>query len=183
MTDFHLGQFVKAVFHSSTATDPKTLTKEILARLSPDDKDAALEQALPQVAQNFLSSNRGSLTSLGGQHAADIHMPGAAEGTSTTPPADSSRSWKQRASREYWRERLEDPFCAGPDGTWLPLGDMDWAAFDRVEKRADMLAAANARTSNGCREWKALLRQYGVTLARELPEAVLRHRLQGGAPA
>jgi hypothetical protein len=184
MSDFDLRTFVRGVFHSSTATDPKALAKETLARLSPEDERAALEQAMPLVAQNFLSSARGSLTSLGGAHVnRGAHLAsGATEGI-PTPTADSARSWKTKASREYWRERLEDPFCAGPDGTWLPLGDCDVPAFARIKERADMLVAANQRTSRGADEWIELLVEHGVTRARDLPEAVLRHRLQGGAAA
>ena len=177
MSDFKLRKFVRTVFNDSTVTDPESLAKEVLAQLPAEDERAALEQAMRMVAQNFLTHARGSLTSLGGQTPHGTYSAAAAGGRT------SSKSWKTRGSREFWRKRLEELYCGGPDQTWLSLGDCDVAALARLAERGDMLAAANAKTAAEAREWAALLERHHVDTVRQLPEDVLRERLQGGAAA
>lgn len=177
-TEFKLRRFVRTVFESGAVTDPESLAKEVLVQLDPADERAALEQALRLVAQNFLTHARGSLTSSGGHQWIDTREGHVAGGRPST------KSWKTRASREFWRKRLEDlVHVNGPDGQWIALGDCDATALLRIAEHRDMLSAANAREAAGAREWAALLEQHGAATVRKLPESVLRARLQGEVAA
>lgn len=176
--EFKLRAFMRTVFNKNTITDPDALAKEVLRALDPQDERAALEQALRSVAQNFLTHARGSLTSLGDKTRSDDHGHPAAGGRTT-----SSKSWKTQGSREFWRARLEELYCAGPDRTWLALGDCDVTALVSIAEHRDMLAAANAKAAQEFHDWAALLVEHGATTVRKLPVSVLRERLAGGAAA
>lgn len=167
--EFSLRKYIRSVWNDSNAGDPHTLAKEVFRRLEaePFFARAALEQALPMVCQNFLSTARGPLTSL----ARESHASAAAQGK--TP---RTGSWKNRGFSEHWMKRLEEPFSYGSKN-WAALGDCTVEIFEQMSEYREHLASANKSQAVGARECAALLREHNVTFFRQLPKHVLRERL------
>lgn len=188
MSEFHLRSFIRSVYNEAEAGDPQTLAKEVFRRLEheTDLARAALEQALPQVCQNFLSKERGPLTSLGGHGAVagNGHNDHAAQGG--TPRAGSWKNGNSSGSQrpdEYWQRRLEEAHSIGRGTDWIKLGDCDILALGKMADYREHLSAANMAQAAGAREWSALLVKHNVRTVRQLPEDVLRERLSRSAAA
>lgn len=189
MNAFHLRSFIRSVYNETEAGDPQTLAKEVFRRLEheTDLTRAALEQALPLVCQNFLSTNRGPLSSLGGHSVPAGNGQDSSVAQGRTPRAGSWRNGNPSGSRspsEHWRKRLEEDHSIGGRGTdWIKLGDCDISALSKMAEYREHLSAANMRGAVGAREWSALLVEHNVRTVRQLPESVLRERLSRSAAA
>jgi hypothetical protein len=175
---------VRAVYNETAEVDPDRLTHAVLAALesAPQaDREAAFEQALRSTCQHVLNNVRRSPHYFPGGHAADDAQLNIAAGD---PKPNSARSWKTRDAAEYWRAKLDTPYPLW-DGknTWVAFGDLTVDALDRASVWHNTLADANRAKATEMHEWAQLLLHYKVATIKELPETVLRERLDRGAAA
>jgi hypothetical protein len=158
---FSVRSFIAGVRESHPTLGPDELTKQVLIDLPATDKEEAFQQCLRQVVSNCI-------TSTSDRFQAPVRQ----------PERDSTRSWKTRVARS-WKIKLEDGFW-GPNG-WIKFGDCTIVdlTFAAELRRRD--AAALEVSAANLEGWSALLVQHGVDHIRDLPESVLRERLEGGS--
>lgn len=171
MKDFSIYSFVTEVRKQHPELAPNELAKEVLTQLPAEHERAALEQALRLLVSGEITRNTANRPFL---------IPSA--GLSSETPRDSARSWKTAASRRRWESYLEEPFHVIPGSKrWIAFGDctaddLTTSALSRRDRAAALLTAAEALD-----EWVELLAQHGVRRVRDLPQEVLRHRLDRSA--
>jgi hypothetical protein len=181
---FSLSEFVRAVYTETAEVDPDRLTHAVLTALEaiPEaDREAAFEQALRSTCQHVLNNVRRSPNYFPGAHSGHDARRTPATGD---PKLNSARSWKTRGAAEYWRAKLDTPYPLW-DGknTWVAFGDLTVDALDRASVWHNTLADANRAKATEMHEWAQLLLHHKVATVRELPESVLRERLDKGAAA
>lgn len=159
MTDFDLRKLVREVCENSEVADPAQLAKEVNQRIKRQERDAALEAALPLFVRVEL-----------GQMRMSTHR--------VRPGPQSSR--KVAGIRETWRRMLRDRINVGPDvSDWKFLADctatdLDYAASIREEN-----ARRNAARAEQYRQLAELLEEHGVATVGELPDETLGTALDG----
>jgi hypothetical protein len=166
---FSLYRFIRTVQRDTGVTHPDKLTAEVITALADaptEHQDAALEQAIRSSVQHTLNSMRHVRVFPGGQASSTL-------GGATAQP-DSSRSWKVQG----WRSKLEKLYPLWTDNDdWVPFGDLTIAALDQSAAYHAKLADANRAKAIEMAEWAVLLREHQVERIRQLPETVLRARL------
>lgn len=178
-TKFSLHKFIRTVQRDTGVTHPDKLTAEVITALADapsEHQDAALEQAIRSSVQHTLNSMRHARIFPGD------HLYSGAQDESVAGKAqpDSSRSWKVQG----WRSKLEKLYPLWTDNDdWVPFGDLTIAALDQSAAYHAKLADANRAKSIEMYEWAALLREHRVERIRQLPETVLRARLDGDVAA
>jgi hypothetical protein len=181
-TRFSLSEFVRGVHYDTAEIDPDKLTKAVITALAGATKDEqaiALEQAIRSFVQHSLNNVRHSPKIFPGGQGSDGAQSGGAAGE---PKANSARSWKTRGASDYWRVQLEIPYWDGAE-TWVAFGDLTSDALDRMTAYHSKLAVANQLKATEMHDWSELLREHKVTTIKDLPEAVLRARLDKGHAA
>lgn len=178
---FSLHRFVRLVQRTKDEIDPDKLTYEVIVALKDapqEDQDAALEQAVRSFVQHVLNNIRRTRDFPGDQVTSGTQR-GAVAGS-----LNSARSWKTRNAAEYWRGELELPYPLY-DGanTWVRFGDLTVEALEHSATYHHTLAVTNQKRAEEAREWARLLREHRVLTIRELPESVLRERLNAAGAA
>lgn len=152
---------------------PEELTKLVLHELPPEREREALEQAVRHVVSSVVSSGPSG------------DQPYLRAVPKPASERDSARSWRTSASRRRWQTYLEDPLDIVPGRAGYRVAFGDCTVDDLVKaaaKRRDV--AAGLTTTAGVLDgWCELLVKHGVRRVRELPEHVLRPRLEQQRPA
>jgi hypothetical protein len=166
---FSLYSFITEVRKEYPTLGPNELTDEVLAALPPEHERAALEQSLRHTVSAAITKTT-------------TNRPFLVPQRDKQPERDSSRSWKTAASRGRWERFLEEPFHIAPGTTrWIAFGDC--TVDDLVQgSQSRRVAAQNLISSaSAIEEWTELLVRHGVRRVRELPQSVLRERLERAA--
>lgn len=173
MKGFSIYSFITEVRKDNWDMTPNELTKLVLKELPAEREGEALQQCLRKVVSDHISSSRD------GRRPYLHPVPNRPE-----PPRDSAKSWKTSASRRRWETYLEDPFHVVPGSPdYIRFGDCRVDdLIQAVQKRHDAAEALRV-TAAVLEEWCQLLVKHGARRIRELPESVLRERLNRGAAA
>lgn len=174
--EFSIHLFITGIRKEFPTLGPDELTKKVLTQLPTEHEREALEQALRTVVVTQISNgpSRGDRPFLVPSRGAHHEQSGR----------DSTRSRKLSAIRGRMEENLEKPFFVLPGGKqWIPFGDVSVDDLIRGIKTDQRRVGALTDSITAKEEWIALMVKHGVRRIRDLPESVLRERLEQGRAA
>lgn len=178
--EFSLLALAREVWDEMGGCEYHVLAKEIARRIQPDDRLAALNEALVEYARHF--NTRQGKAAPPKVSPSPVPTTGGAGG-STKPAAaqrNSARSSKVRAIREAWPQLRR--YISTQDGR-KALGD---CTADNLIFHAGLLeglANANAKQAEKERSLAALLKAKKVARVRDLPDSALAEYFEEGGSA
>lgn len=164
MSDFNLRAVVRDALTGTNEPDPGVIAAQVLSRIDPGDRDAALSQAMRLFVRQVISETRV------GHRPANVASLNARR---------SGHSAKVAAIREGWQRRLRDRVHTG-DSEWKLLGDCNYDDLMAAAGERQQLADRN---SAWAREYRAMAHEVKVAeVARfaDLPVET-QARMLGGA--
>jgi hypothetical protein len=164
---FDLRGLIRRVCEESAAADPHTIAKEVSERIDDRDLREALDQALAQVVQNTIATDRrGTFPSDD-----DAGIPAQRTANQATAPAQGA-SWKRAGIRRINDELRRKRFAYGfNQNEWKFLADFDRANCQAAAAMRRKLAAGNIREAEKFEWLDELLVQHDAATVYELPEA------------
>lgn len=176
---FSIYRFITSVRKDYPTLGPDELTEKVLASLPIEDERAALEQCLRHTVSGAITSSSRDRPFLIPDAVKAEPSSSSSNSSSSSGKRDSTRSWKTRVSRQ-WKINLEVTFKGAE--AWIPFGDSTKVDLLHGAKTRRDEAAELAESAIALELWADLLDEYKVTRVRDLPESVLRERLEGTAP-
>lgn len=156
MPDFNLRATVRDVLANTDEADPGVIARMVAARIAPEDRDAALSQAMRLFVRQVIGEARAA------------HRP-----TSSTPHAPvaavrPSGSRKVAAIRDGWQRRLADRIHIG-DSRWKLLRDCDFADLMAAADERQRLSDKNRAMAHEYRSMAHAVREAEVEKFGDLP--------------
>jgi len=163
-TEFSLRALARETWDDLGGADYHVLAKEIARRISPQQREDALNEALVEYARHFTTGLRPS---------ARKTRPGAGQ-------RNSGRSSKVAGIRHAWPQLRATYFTR--DGQ-KPLGDCSQADVIFIAEHLEKKARENQAKAGWMRDVAAAMRASKVTRVRDLPNDVLAEFLGSGEKA
>jgi hypothetical protein len=164
--EFSLRALVREVRDELATGDKFVIAKETLHRIPPGQREAALLEALAEVARVVVNE----------AHPRIHQVPaGPAKGAGQV---NSARSAKVTAMRRMWPQLRATYACLDSN---KQLGDYGADDLVFVAAHLEVQASQNAAKATQYRNLSALLPKYKVAKVRELPDAVLTAVFTGEA--
>jgi hypothetical protein len=159
MSEFSLKELAREVWDETAGADYHVVAKELARRIRPDDRVAALNEALVAFARQFVTGLR----------------PALRRSPAATAQRNSARSAKVAGIRRAWPQLRATYFTK--DGQ-KPLGECTKIDVIFIAENLDRKARENAAKAGRMRELAAALSAHKVQRVRDLPDEVLAEFLE-----